>query len=459
WGPGVSGNTWLLAGGSFGYAYPAQFLSTGQIHNVARWDGTAWYRFGRYPDDGVAGSHYFGGPQVSDFLEFDVGLGPSLYMAGGYSEAGGAPANSMARWADGFSPLGAGLTTLTYAGTAQAAAGFQGQIYVAGAFNHAGPDFARNLARWDGSAWSSAGGPLIDGAYVEGLHSANLGNGTLLYMGGFFLELSNPGGGPTQLARHIASFDGQNWRKLGAGLGPDSNDEEDPEERPHGMVMEHRLEADGNCLYVGGQFDTAGAITASSIARWCCTKVPYHPSELINAYLVTAQTPFSFTDNDGDGLPESIACDDDVEIPVLPGTELQACGLRFVLGTERNDDLHLETSTTPVVVFGGPGRNQVLGSRFDDLILGGSDDETLDGGAGDDQIYGGFGDDTLFGDLGDDRLIAGPGDDRLDPGLGLNAVDGGEGTDTAFVQPADEVVDVETVTFLGGGGRSRTRRK
>jgi hypothetical protein len=29
----------------------------------------------------------------------------------------------------------------------------------------------------------------------------------------------------------------------------------------------------------------------------------------------------------------------------------------------------------------------------------------------------------------------------------------------AFVQPADELVDVETVTVLGGGGGSRTRRR
>jgi len=462
WGPGVIGNTWLLAGGSFGSASPAPFMLAPNIHNVARWNGTAWYRFGTYPDDGVDGQGFDAGPHVSDFFEFDSGSGTSLYMAGAFENAGGASANSIARWDGGFSPLGAGLTKFMNAGNAQAAAVFQAQVYVAGDFKQAGPTFARHLARWDGSAWSWAGGPLSDAGFVEGLHSANLGNGIQLYMAGFFLELSNPGGLPSLLARHIARFDGQKWTKLGAGLWPDSNDESAPEDRPHGMVMAHRHETDGNgtCLYVGGQFDKAGSITASRIARWCCTKVPYSPNELINAYPVNAQIPFSFTDNDGDGLPESIACDDDVEIPVFPGTEMEACGLHFVLGTSRHDDLHLETSTLPVVVFGGPGRNQIVGSRLDDLIFGGSDDDTVSGGAGDDQIYGGFGDDSLLGDLGDDRLVAGPGEDRLDSGPGVNAVDGGDEADVAFVQPGDEVVDVESVTVLGGGSSgSRTRRR
>ena len=459
WGPGVTGNQWLVAGGSFASAHPPVPGLSPQVHGIARWNGTAWHRFGPYPDDGVDGSHYFGSPQLNDILGYDLGSGPSLYLGGGYSEAGGASADSIARWDGGFSPLGNGIGLVSGAGFVQALAGFQDQLYVAGQFDHAGPNPANHLARWNGLTWSGAGGPVGIEGFVEGLYTANLGNGVNLYMAGFFLEVWSPSGFPNQPAKHIARFDGQKWMKMGAGLFPDTNDEGAPEDRPHGMVMAHRLEADGNCLYVGGLFQKAGTVPAASIARWCCNKTPFYPSEMINAYPVNAQVPFSFTDNDGDGLPESIACDDDVEIPVFPGTEMQACGLRFVFGTSRNDDLHLETSTLPLVVFGGPGRNEVFGSRFDDLIFGGSDDESLTGGAGDDQIYGGFGDDVLLGDLGDDRLVAGPGDDRLDPGPGLNAVDGGDGMDTAFIQPADEMVDVEAVTVLDGRGGSRSRRK
>jgi hypothetical protein len=463
WGPGVSGDTWLLAGGNFAYAFPAPAGESANLHNLARWDGTAWHRLGTFPDDGVEGHDPFtGGPQVSDFLEVDfgLGLGPSLYLAGVFSSAGGAPASSTARWDGGFSPLGSGLRVdlSNSPGNAQAMASFQGQLYVGGEFDHAGSTFARHVARWDGSAWSWPGGPAVKEGYIEGLRTVNLGNGAQLYAAGFFLDLVNPDASHI-LARHIARFDGVKWTKLGGGLGPDTGDGVG-DDRIHGMVMADRIEADGHCLYVGGSFDWVGPnLTASNIARWCCKKWPYSASELLNAYPVNAGIPFSFTDSDGDGLPESIACDDDREIPVFPGTEMEACGLHFVFGTSRGDDLHLETSTLPVVAFGGPGRNDITGSRFDDMIFGGSDDDTLSGGGGDDQLYAGFGDDVLLGELGDDRLVAGPGDDRLDSGAGFNAVDGGDGADTAVIQPGDEVVDLESVTVLGAGGPARARRR
>ena len=73
-----------------------------------------------------------------------------------------------------------------------------------------------------------------------------------------------------------------------------------------------------------------------------------------------------------------------------------------------------------VVIIGGEGNDNLVGTDFDDEIDGrGGDDEifglggndTIDGGAGDDTINGGAGDDTLFSGAGNDALFGGSGND------------------------------------------------
>jgi Ca2+-binding RTX toxin-like protein len=231
------------------------------------------------------------------------------------------------------------------------------------------------------------------------------------------------------------------------GLGPDTAFAVEAAEVPHGMVMAPRVGEGERCLYVGGQFETAGTLSASSIARWCCTKTPAEFGDSINGTGSNAGKELSFTD-DGDGLPESVSCEG-VRYPLSAGTELEACGLRFAVGTDGADRLDFADSTLPVVVFAGPGDDWVVGSEQADLILTAAGNDHVSSGGGDDQIFAGGGDDSLFGGAGDDRLIAGPGDDEVDTGAGENAVDGGLGIDAATLRAGDESVDVEQLTFVG----------
>jgi predicted extracellular nuclease len=78
-------------------------------------------------------------------------------------------------------------------------------------------------------------------------------------------------------------------------------------------------------------------------------------------------------------------------------------------------------------IYGGRGRDVIMGLGGDDeiydrsgndVICGGAGDDAVFGGFGNDVLLGGFGDDSLYGDFGSDRLIGGPGTDRLYQGFG-----------------------------------------
>ena len=60
-----------------------------------------------------------------------------------------------------------------------------------------------------------------------------------------------------------------------------------------------------------------------------------------------------------------------------------------------------------VVLHGGEGADQLVGSDGDDVLFGGEGGDNLAGGAGDDILIGGEGGDVLVGGAGDDMLIGG----------------------------------------------------
>ena len=62
----------------------------------------------------------------------------------------------------------------------------------------------------------------------------------------------------------------------------------------------------------------------------------------------------------------------------------------------------------------------VLGSRFNDLLIGNTEANTLTGGRGNDTIVGGDGNDILVGQADDDRLTGGGGDDEMRGGSGAD---------------------------------------
>ncbi len=209
------------------------------VNRIARWDGSTWSDVG----EGV-----LGGP-IYSMTVFDDGTGPALYVAGTFNQAGGIPANNIARW-DGssWSALGEGLGGQVWAhsmttfddGTGPA-------LYVAGLFNQAGGIPANNIARWDGSSWSALGEGLNNGALA--LTTFDEGNGPALYVGGTFTQA---GGNP---ANGIARWDGSAWSTLRSGV--------------LGSVFS--MTTLGDQLYVGGSFLVADGKLAFRIARWACT--------------------------------------------------------------------------------------------------------------------------------------------------------------------------------------------
>jgi len=116
----------------------------------------------------------------------------------------------------------------------------------------------------------------------------------------------------------------------------------------------------------------------------------------------------------------------------------------FVPGdTNNNRDIFVaDTSSTPKVINGTPGNDNLTGTSGNDIINGSEGDDVLtglrgndvlNGGDGNDILSGGKGFDTLNGGLGNDNLVGGAGNDVfvLGAGLGVDTIsDFGNGQDT-----------------------------
>jgi hypothetical protein len=178
---------------------------------------------------------------------FDDGTGAALYAGGGFTTAGGTPANHLAKW-DGtqWSALGSGIGPPVYA-LGVFDDGHGPALYAAGLSS--GP------VKWDGSEWK------LIGAEMNGQHALlafDDGGGPALYVGGNFTQVS---GVP---ARNIAKWDGTLWSAVGAGV--------DDSLLPVVFALAPFDDGGGPALYAGGRFTSAGGIPVGHIARWRCTQ-------------------------------------------------------------------------------------------------------------------------------------------------------------------------------------------
>ena len=171
----------------------------------------------------------------------------NLYAGGVFNTAGGNSANYIAKWnGTMWSALDSGLNDecLTIAFDSS------GNLYAGGLFYTAGGNSANYIAKWDGSSWSAVGSGF--GWFVRCLTYGSDGN---LYAGGPFTT-TGPGG---ISANCIAKWDGSSWSALGSGLSIN------PGLSPECYTI--AFDSTGN-LYAGGEFTTAGSISANNIAKW-----------------------------------------------------------------------------------------------------------------------------------------------------------------------------------------------
>jgi hypothetical protein len=198
-----------------------------------------------YSQPGVSYPPSYGG--VRAMTLFDDGSGPALYLCGGFLVAGDIAANNIVKW-DGthFTALGDAFPGNAYAlttfddGTGPA-------LYVA-----VGSGTAQ-IMRWSGLAWTTLPGTFQSRVYALGVYDD--GTGAALYAGGTFLAVDS-----TPIA-HIARWNGSSWSSVGGGTGGTGNND---------GVYAFQVFDDGSgpALFVGGLFSTAGAISASSVAKW-----------------------------------------------------------------------------------------------------------------------------------------------------------------------------------------------
>ena len=222
----ISGND-VYVGGQLGSAGGAP------VSGVARWDGSQWSALG----DGISGS--------TGYYEVHALAiaGDDLYVGGIFDRAGGAPANSIARWntsSHTWSALGSGIVRSAQAGTVNALAYGAGTLYAGGTFDHAGGGTARNVAVWDGNAWLPLGAGIV--GEVDALANWN----GALYAGGR-LQSSN-----AVPLHNLARWTGSAWVDVGGGTLGDVT------------ALTGTLAG----LFVGGGFDTAGGNAHANLAIW-----------------------------------------------------------------------------------------------------------------------------------------------------------------------------------------------
>jgi hypothetical protein len=129
-------------------------------------------------------------------------------------------------------------------GWVSAAVWIGSDLYIGGSFTTAGGVSANGVAKWDGTSWSALG------AGVGGVSEMAV-IGSDLYVAGQF---TTAGG---IAANRIAKWNGTSWSALGSGVAGSSS-----------YAVISALAVNGSDLYVGGQFITAGGISANGVAKW-----------------------------------------------------------------------------------------------------------------------------------------------------------------------------------------------
>jgi hypothetical protein len=254
---GVSWTTWPTTDGVFQYPFndtPNRMLVQGGslyigggfnqagdviVNHVVRYDGSNFYPLGAKPANGFANPTL----NVSCIGQANDGI----YVGGLFTAAGKTLVNRIARW-DGtnWNDVGGGtMGGISTGNRVLAIAGLGSDVYVGGTFTNVGGINVANIAHWDGANWWNMG------VGFDSTVSALAVTPGAVYAVGLFTNVTDTS---TFTVNHVAMWDGFNWYALGSGVNANSG--------------VNAVAVSGNNVYIGGGFTNASGVTANRIAMW-----------------------------------------------------------------------------------------------------------------------------------------------------------------------------------------------
>ncbi|GAA4804302.1 PQQ-dependent sugar dehydrogenase [Litoribaculum gwangyangense] len=248
-GAGINGPVAALEIDSNGNIYAGGVFETVNAsitaRNIALWNGSAWSVL-TDATNSIPGTN-------NEIRSLAIDNNGILYVGGNFDEAGGNTAPRIATW-DGanWGTLGSGTS-----GFVEAIATTDTDVYVAGNFAIAGGLTVNRIAKWSktGNNWSTLGNGLSN------IVNTLIHDGTNLYAAGAF-DNANINATNSIIVHNIAQWnDISGWKALGTNtsVGVDIKIN----------TMTFASDSDGvDRIFVGGNFNNAGAISANNTAQW-----------------------------------------------------------------------------------------------------------------------------------------------------------------------------------------------
>jgi hypothetical protein len=247
-GGGVNGTVQAIAiSGDYVYVGGQYDVNEGLCSSLCRWDRVTsqWHPLGT-------------GLEEEGTVNAFAADGDDIYVGGNFTTAGGIVVNGIARWNSStgqWHRLSNGLGGDYPETWALELVG--DNLYVGGSFADAGGVSAPGIARWNTQSgqWFALGDGLIGSAL------AIAANGSDIYVAG---SLSSAGGlSVYNIARWNSAS--STWHHLGNGVGPDD-----------GSRSVRAVASSGTSVFVGGNFSTAGPVSANGLARWDSVGQQWH---------------------------------------------------------------------------------------------------------------------------------------------------------------------------------------
>jgi hypothetical protein len=271
-----------------------QFLSSGfDDWDVVKWDGTTWTPLG----SGLNGPLFA-------LAAFDDGSGNGamLYVGGEFTTASGTNTKGIARWdGTGWLPLAVELSgpapyqeyVVVMALTVFDDGSGPG-LFVGGGFESARGTILNSVGKWNGSNWSALGAGMGVGGQVNALTTFDDGTGSALYAAGDTATVDTS---------EVLKWDGVSWSTVGGGFQYNGD-----AGYHYSLAVYNDGSGSGPALYAGGEFDSAGGVSAKGIAKWDGTSWTSLGSgvESLGGYGTPYITTLAVLD-DGSGRPRLIA--------------------------------------------------------------------------------------------------------------------------------------------------------